>query len=72
MALLIVAKNLIGLGDFLELDFGFGTLVLGDLVGMILQGSLAGRQMSDSSCKISRIEGRERFGRVSGLVLTLR
>jgi hypothetical protein len=72
MALLIVAKDLVGLGDLLELGFGFGTLVLSDLVGMVLQGSLAGRGMSDNSCKIVRIEGRQRFGRVSGLGLTLR
>jgi hypothetical protein len=41
MALVIVAEDLVGLADLLELDLGLGALLLGDLVGVVLQGGLA-------------------------------
>jgi hypothetical protein len=40
VALLFIAQNLVGLCYGLELDLGFGTLVLGDFVGMVLQSKL--------------------------------
>lgn len=35
LALLFIAKDFVGLGYGLELDLGFGALVLGDFVGVV-------------------------------------
>lgn len=40
VALLLIAQNFVGLRYGLELRFGFRSLLLGDLVRMVLQGSL--------------------------------
>jgi len=40
LALLLIAENFVGLCDFLELDFGLFSLVLGDLVWVVLESSL--------------------------------
>ncbi len=40
LALLIIPKDLVGLGDGLELDLGLGSHLLGDLVGVMLEGKL--------------------------------
>lgn len=39
-ALLLITENLVGLGNGLELDFGFCTLFLGDFVGMMEKSQL--------------------------------
>jgi hypothetical protein len=40
LALLLIAENLVGLGDFLELGFGLFSLLLGNLVWVVLEGGL--------------------------------
>lgn len=44
VSLLLIAQNLVRLGNFLELDFGFLSLLLGDLVGVVFQSGLKGYQ----------------------------
>jgi len=41
LALLLIAENFVGLRDFLELGFGFFSMLFGDLVWVILEGGLA-------------------------------
>jgi hypothetical protein len=40
LALLLIAENFVGLRDFLELGFGFFSMLFGDLVWVILEGGL--------------------------------
>lgn len=46
VALVIVAEDLVRLGDFLELDLGLLALILGDLVGVVAKSRLE-RSVSD-------------------------
>jgi hypothetical protein len=40
LALLLIAENFVGLRDFLELGFGFFSMLFGNLVWVVLQGGL--------------------------------
>ena len=57
VALLVIAKDFVSLGDGLELGFGFDSYVFGYLVGVVLQGELDKNMLEGSQCE--REEGED-------------